>query len=401
MITFALREVDEQWQVDEVSVEEGGRARAFHRGDSWTLAAGMEDVAAVVAVLILRRGALEHVLLRSDLGPGERALVRRYSNILRSIKPRGEHWSVPVFSGLSSLKGFIRSPLENLLRVSGHKATTIVPLKAFDETSVRFTVESLEASEEELRRFALSRLRPARRGRTPAPLNVPPLVVAEHDWEVLPSLEPDAPEERDADSLLFGPSRRVQERVKRDNPSSRLQLALLGSREGRTDIDNQVIDSLMDGLAQMLVAAPVHVIVGPIGIGLELLEKAINQHGGAELTYSLVVGPSRHLFVAANAVLIVGGGGRTSGEANAAFAAETTLLPLRSTGGAAAESWQAIHDGKTRCRLRDEYMEGLGAADPEAVVRCLTGLLTLIHQWNVAHPPRLQLQGGEYRFSRA
>ena len=138
----------------------------------------------------------------------------------------------------------------------------------------------------------MSRLRPAKRGRPPASLNVPPLVVPEHDWEVLPSLEPDSPAEREADHLLFGPSRKAEERVKKDNTSSRLRLALLGSRDGRADIDNQVIDSLMGGLAKMLVDIPVHVVVGP------------------------------------------------------------------------------------------------------------TGLLTLMHEWNSAHPPRLQLRGGEYRFSR-
>ncbi len=80
------------------------------------------------------------------------------------------------------------------------------------------------------------------------------------------------------------------ERVRHDNVHGRVCLAICGSWSN-TDAPASLIDGLVDGLARMVSEHPLHVIHGPRGVGIEVVNRAVNDYQASTLTFTVMVGP--------------------------------------------------------------------------------------------------------------
>lgn len=375
MITFSLRRTDDGWFVDQVKVEgAGSRPRVFQRGVAWTARARVEDLAAAMALLGMRATAGEAPYLSATLGKGEAALIRRCGTIIRSIKPGEKHWSIGLFGDYAPLSGHLRTPLENLYRVSGQPPSTMAPMPGYSGTSFRFLVDQAEASTDQIGEFVRSRWGTGRSGQrhrdgaAALPSTVP-------TWDIPLDTHPsELVKPGVLEDLVYPPSKRLATRVKTENKNHGMCLAVCGSRD-HDDAPQAVIDRVVDALAKVVVRMRIHLITGPIGLGPEILDRAINEHGGRELTYSLVVGPSLHLVVAADACVVIGGGDRARAEVDVAVSRGTQLIPIRETGGAAATCWESMRGGATSVRLWDVHLNRLGSSDAITICEALDELL--------------------------
>lgn len=148
------------------------------------------------------------------------------------------------------------------------------------------------------------------------------------------------------------------ERVRHDNVHGRVCLAICGSWSN-TDAPAGLIDGLVDGLARMLAEHPLHVIHGPRGVGIEVVNRAVNDYQASTLTFTLKVGPQIQIVAPAEYVLFVGGLRRTRIEVRLALEQGKNIIPVAATGGAARECYD---------RLIARSGGGLARAAPLAVL---------------------------------
>jgi hypothetical protein len=138
------------------------------------------------------------------------------------------------------------------------------------------------------------------------------------------------------------------------------RIAVCGSRADGT----QDIDAAVAALADLLMRRRYAVSHGPVGVGAEVLTRIADQHHPAGLDSVRGIVGHANVVKDADYVLIVGGGAGTQSEADTAAESGKRLLPMLTSGGAAAQVYvRMISDPPLRAWLPEATFQDLASAN--------------------------------------
>lgn len=354
MITISIEHIAGGWDVAEMVAPDGhGGIATFRRGIDWRPNAAVVSVVTAIALLKLRMSARQPIFLSTRGGELEAKVVRRCRAVLRSPR-EAKHWSIPLFAGEFGSR-FGRTPLESAIVITGASVLTLAP-RADALDHFQFVVGPAAADPRQLASFCGLEPQP-----TPPDSPAADAIADHHD-------EPSA-----------------LRRTASDNGHGRPILAICGSATHES-LDPALIDMVCDGLAQHLGRDPWHVLHGPRGVGIDTVNKAVNRHQATDLTSTLMVGLNVQIVAPADVVIVIGGSERTSVEVRIALERGKSCLPVRATGGAAAECWDTVGSREFAGLTRDEYEELGRVSGAKAICATISRILTRLAR--SLRPPR-------------
>ena len=159
MIGVDLSEIGGAWSVERISLTTtAGKTIQRLRGTDWTARAGVECLAAVLAVLKLRNPNGDSHSLNARLSPAESKLGKQFQKLWNAANNSGSpHWTVNVFDGFPSEGGHNTSPMERFLRLHGSAKNLQVALLGIQGEELSFRLDGREMSADELQRFLKNR----------------------------------------------------------------------------------------------------------------------------------------------------------------------------------------------------------------------------------------------------
>jgi hypothetical protein len=153
-------------------------------------------------------------------------------------------------------------------------------------------------------------------------------------------------------------------------------VAIIGSRSGSTD--SRVVDEALRSLGELLVRRRLRVTHGPVGVGIEVLTYVADHYRPDKLESVAGVFGRPNVVKGSDYVLVVGGGQGTEEEVNIATAMGKKVIPMPTSGGAAATAYAALRDDATRRPwLDEESFAALAEADAAEYARIVSTLLPL------------------------
>jgi hypothetical protein len=141
------------------------------------------------------------------------------------------------------------------------------------------------------------------------------------------------------------------------------RVAICGSPRGLRETEAEQVSAVIPALAGLLMRRRYAVSHGPVGVGAEVLTYIADRHHPDGLDTVRGILGHQNVVRDADYVLVVGGGSGTQSEADTALASGKRVLPMPSSGGAAAQVYmRLITDARLRAWLPDAVFEALSTA---------------------------------------
>lgn len=151
-------------------------------------------------------------------------------------------------------------------------------------------------------------------------------------------------------------------------------VAIIGSRSASTD--GHAVDAALRALGDLLTRRRLRVTHGPTGVGIEVLTYVADHFHPADLGAATGVFGRPNVVKGSDFVLVVGGGKGTEEEVGIATAMGKKVIPMASSGGAAAAAYASLReDAGRRAWIGDEHFAALGTADADEYARIVNLLL--------------------------
>ena len=152
------------------------------------------------------------------------------------------------------------------------------------------------------------------------------------------------------------------------------RLAICGSRSDGTE--TRVIDEVLRPLSALLTRRHYRVLHGPAGVGIEVMTYVADHHRPSGLGAITGVVGRRNIIRNVDYLLVIGGGQGTQDEVDMSFSAGKKLLPMPTSGGAAARAYAAMQRNPyLRSWVGDSLFSTLATADADEFVRLAEELL--------------------------
>ena len=97
-MAFLIRRASAGWQLVRVGVlQPNGKLKTTRRGEDWRTTAGIDHVAAAIALLKLKAESRQEPVLDVEMGELERVLVERCGSAMRNAADGSTKWLRDVF----------------------------------------------------------------------------------------------------------------------------------------------------------------------------------------------------------------------------------------------------------------------------------------------------------------
>ena len=372
VVLFVIGRTNVGWHVRRVDVREPGKkVLRGHRGIEWRRNSSLDAVAAAIALLRLKQEDDADPVLDSEVSDLEHELVSSCGSALRNVGDGSTKWMRTVFGDWPVPRASGRNPLRDLIEVSRRAPATLRLATGRSLVEFGFAVGLRPARSEEL------------------------LAFVEHVSGK--PFRPVTSEDENPLSLRIVALDTQQRQLARDNHADRLQLAILGSRRPHAPQHDRLIHEVVAALAPIIARGDWHVVVGPRGIGLEVLERAYRVQDRLALTYTLLLDSWIAQYRKAPVTLLIGGGQSAIRDARA-LADGSLLIPLIATGGAAEDIVRVAPKGFRY--LTSEDRAALGNPDPDVMAHAVADLLTRFRPELEEARRRARLQAAYYEAVR-
>lgn len=145
-------------------------------------------------------------------------------------------------------------------------------------------------------------------------------------------------------------------------PDVEPSVAIIGSRSASTD--GAVVDEVLRMLGELLTRRRLRVTHGPTGVGIEVLTYVADHFRPAELGAVTGVFGRPNVVKGSDYVLVVGGGPGTEEEVGIAVSMGKRVIPMPSSGGAAAAAYASLRDNADlRAWMGEQQFAELETAD--------------------------------------